>query len=38
MEQKRGSKKLLKAHIHDQFESLGFVGKYDQSSIKLVNS
>jgi hypothetical protein len=24
--------------IHSQFESLGFVGKYDQSSTKLVNS
>jgi hypothetical protein len=26
------------ARIHSQFESLGFVGKYDQSPTKLVNS
>jgi hypothetical protein len=25
------------ARIHSQFESLGFVGKYDQSPTKLVN-
>jgi hypothetical protein len=28
---------MLWARIHSQFESLGFVGKYDQSPTKLVN-
>jgi hypothetical protein len=26
------------ARIHSQFESLGFVGKYDQSPTNIVNS
>jgi hypothetical protein len=29
---------VIGARIHSQFESLGFVGKYDQSPTKLVNS
>jgi hypothetical protein len=28
----------IKARIHSQFESLGFVGKYDQSPTNIVNS
>jgi hypothetical protein len=29
---------VIIARIHSQFESLGFVGKYDQSPTNIVNS